>query len=93
MRIYLIATQIVYAIGLAPWVFIWGITLMGLANGINWFSATLSAAITLYPIAAIACSIFAWRLRSRRLRIAVVVNLIPMAWILGAVVPFAIINL
>jgi len=93
MKVFLIASQIVYAIGLAPWFLIWGITLMGFANGINWFSVTLTTVIGLYPIAAIVCSIFAWRFRGRRPRATVIVNLVPMLWIAGAGVPFAMLNL
>jgi hypothetical protein len=93
MKAYLVSSQLVYALCLAPWFLIWGITLMGFANGINWFSLTLTGVVSLYPIAAIVCSILAWKFRDKRRRAAVIVNLIPMLWILLVVVPFAVINL
>ncbi len=66
---------------------------MGFANGINWFSTALTAGITLYPAAVIVCSIMAWRARNKRKRTAIIVNLVPMIWILAVGVPFAAINL
>ncbi|GEM_PF-1421336 len=93
MKTFLISIQALYAVCLLPWFLIWGLTLMGFANGINWFSIALTIGIGLYPIAAAACSVFAWLLRIKRKRIAIIVNLIPMVWVLLVGVPFVAINL
>jgi hypothetical protein len=55
---------------------------MGFASGINWFSTTLVVGIGLYPIAVIICSILAWVYRRHRLHTAIIVNLVPMLWVL-----------
>lgn len=66
---------------------------MGFASGINWFSTTLVVGIGLYPVAVIVCSILAWLFRTKRKRTAVIVNLIPMLWVLVVGGPFVAINL
>lgn len=93
MKTFLISIQALYALCLLPWFLIWGLTLMGFANGINWFSTALTAGIGLYPVAVAVCSVFAWLLRIKRKRVAIIVNLIPMLWVLAVGVPFAVINL
>lgn len=93
MKAFLVLFQMVYALCLLPWLLIMGITLMGFANGINWFSTALSLGIGLFPIAVVACSIYAWKFRTRRKRAALMINLVPMAWILLIGVPFIAINL
>ncbi|WP_372632304.1 hypothetical protein [Cohnella sp.] len=82
MKVFLVSCQTVYALCLLPWFTIWGLTLMGFANGINWFSLAITGFVTLYPIMVIVCSIFAWQFRTKRRRAAIILNLIPMLWIL-----------
>jgi hypothetical protein len=93
MKAFLIASQIFYVLCLIPWFLIWGITFMGFASGINWFSVMLTGGIGLYPVAVIVCSILAWKVRIRRKRTASIVNLVPMLWILLVIVPVVAINL
>jgi hypothetical protein len=93
MKAYLIASQILYVMCLAPWFIIWGITFMGFSSGINWFSVMITGGIGLYPIAVIVCTILAWKFRTKRKRVSMIVNLVPMLWILLVIVPVVAINL
>ncbi|WP_309122225.1 hypothetical protein [Paenibacillus sp.] len=93
MKKFLILTQIAYAIFLPFWFLIWGISFMGFDSGFNWLAVGIVTAIGLYPVAGLVCSILAWVLRTRKARAAVVVNLIPMLWLLGIGVPVLLINL
>lgn len=66
---------------------------MSFDQGFAWSSFALVAGIGIYPIAVVVCSILAWILRNRRKRMATLLNLIPMLWILGLGIPLVILNL
>ncbi|MFF2889687.1 hypothetical protein [Paenibacillus sp. NPDC057967] len=83
MKVYLILTQIVYVIGLLPWFVFWGLSFMSFDSGIGVANTSFVLAITVYPIAVVACSLIAWFIHKQKKRTAVIVNLIPMLWVLG----------
>ncbi|REK74284.1 hypothetical protein [Paenibacillus paeoniae] len=83
MKVYLILTQILYVIGLLPWFVFWGLSFMSFDSGVGAANLGFVLAITIYPIAVVACSIIAWVIHKRKKRAAVIVNLIPMLWVLG----------
>ncbi|MFD0670721.1 hypothetical protein [Cohnella sp. GCM10027633] len=83
MKTSFVVLQIVYALGLIPWLFVWGLSFMSFDQGFGFANVAFVGTIGMYPVAAIVCSIFAWKLRKRKARAAAIVNLIPMAWILG----------
>lgn len=93
MKAFLISSQILYVLCLAPWLLIWGITFMGFDSGFNWFGVALTGGIGLYPVAVVVCSILAWMNRTKRKRAAILFNLVPMLWVLLVGVPFVAINL
>ena len=64
-----------------------GINSFGLGN------VSFVLAIGLYPVAVLICSIIAWILHVRKRRGALIVNLIPMLWILFLGVPLFLINI
>ncbi|HYK74242.1 MAG TPA: hypothetical protein VEV44_14195 [Pseudoneobacillus sp.] len=83
MKTFLIISQLVYLLCIIPWLPIWGLSFMSFDNGIALGNVTFVSAIGLYPIAVIICSIFAWLLRIRKMGIAIILNLIPMLWIVS----------
>ncbi|MFC5469161.1 hypothetical protein ACFPPD_10555 [Cohnella suwonensis] len=87
MKSFLIIGQVMYALCLAPWLLVWGLSFMGFDQGFSLFNIALVAGIGLYPVALIACSILAWKLRKRKKKIAVLLNLVPLVWILGVGIP------
>ncbi|MFD2446952.1 hypothetical protein ACFSO7_23725 [Bacillus sp. CGMCC 1.16607] len=93
MKKFLVISQILYLICTLPWLIIWGLSFMSFDNGIGLGNVTFVLSIGLYPIAVIICSIIAWILHVRKRRVAIIVNLIPMLWIILLGVPLIIINL
>lgn len=83
MKVYLILTQILYVICLLPWFVFWGLSFMSFANGIGFGNTAFVAAISAYPVAVVACALIAWFIHKKKTRTAVIVNLIPMLWIIG----------
>lgn len=83
MKKFLILSQILYVLCLIPWLVIWGLSFMSFDNGFSWANITFVLSISLYPVAVILCTIMAWVLRIRRQRAAIVINLIPMIWVVG----------
>lgn len=83
MKTFLAISQSLYALCLLPWLMVWGLSFMSFDQGFAWSSFAFVAGIGIYPIAVVICSIYAWILRNRRKRRAIVLNLIPMVWILG----------
>jgi len=83
VKLFLLISQIIYALGLLPWLFIWGMSVMVFDAGVYLGNTLFFIAISAYPIAVIGCSITAWLLRLRRRRTAIFVNLLPVLWILG----------
>ncbi|WP_253905477.1 hypothetical protein [Bacillus sp. THAF10] len=56
---------------------------MAFDNGIAFWNSLFVLTISAYPLAVIICSIFAWVLHNKKKRAAVVINLIPMVWVIG----------
>jgi len=84
MKWYLIISQIFYSITLIPWFFIWGISFMVFDSGIiNIYNVSFVLIITLYPIAVILCSFLAWKMRIKKRKLAIIINLVPMIWVIG----------
>ncbi|AZN43273.1 hypothetical protein [Paenibacillus albus] len=86
MRLYLITTQVVYAVSTAVWAFVWMMSFMMFDQGIQFLNTLFFLGVSIYPIVVVLSIILSWKLRKRRLRLAIVLNLIPMIWI----VPFVI---
>ncbi|WP_102273449.1 hypothetical protein [Cytobacillus massiliigabonensis] len=87
MKIYLILSQILYLLCTLPWLLIWGMSFMSFDSGFGLGNVSFVLGIGLYPVAVLICSIIAWILHVRRRRVAIIVNLVPMLWIviLGAI--------
>ncbi|MHC0039743.1 hypothetical protein [Pseudoneobacillus sp. C159] len=83
MKLYLIISQVLYTISLIPWLAIWGLSFMSFDSGFNVFNVSFVLAITLYPVAIIICSILSWVFKTRKRRFAIVINLIPLLWIIS----------
>lgn len=75
-----------------PWLLFWGISFMSFDQGFSWAAVGIVVGIGLYPVAAIVCAIFAWTLRKRRKRAAILINLIPLIWVLGLGIPLMFLN-
>ncbi|TLS36005.1 hypothetical protein [Pseudalkalibacillus caeni] len=83
MKIYLIVTQLIYLISLVPWFVILGLSFMSFDNGVNAYNIAFVSSISAYPLAVIVCSIISWFLREGKKRVAVIVNLFPVLWVIG----------
>lgn len=92
MKSYLIFTQLLYAICLIPWIFVWGLSFMSLDQGFGAGNVAFVVGIGLYPVAAIASSILSWRFRKRQPKLAAGLNLIPLVWVLVLGAPIAYLN-
>jgi len=93
MKIFLIISQFVYAVCLLPWFIIFGLSFMSFDNGINWGNSAFVIGIGAYPIFVIICSAVAWILRKRKKTFAIIVNLIPMVWIIGLGISLFLLNI
>ncbi|PGY09743.1 hypothetical protein [Bacillus sp. AFS031507] len=82
MKLYLIISQILYLLSLIPWFAIWGLSFKSFDGGVNLSNVSFVLAISLYPIAVIFGSILAWVFRMKKKRLAIMINLIPMVWII-----------
>ncbi|OIK15363.1 hypothetical protein BIV60_10010 [Bacillus sp. MUM 116] len=82
MKPYLIISQILYVLSLIPWFVIWGLSFMSFDNGTNVANVSFVLAISLYPVVVIAGSILSWVFRVKKKRFAVLINLLPMLWII-----------
>ncbi|MCQ6282525.1 hypothetical protein [Bacillus sp. EB600] len=83
MKPYLMIVQVFYLLSLVPWFVIWGLSFMSFDSGINLSNVSFVLAISSYPVAVIICSIFAWFFRVKKNRFAIIINLIPMFWIIA----------
>lgn len=83
MKTSFVLLQILYALGLIPWLLVWGLSFMSFDQGFGVANVAFVCSIGLYPVAVIVCSIYAWRNRKRKARAAAIVNLVPMLWIVG----------
>lgn len=82
MKPYLIVSQIIFAISLVPWFVIWGLSFMSFDAGVNFYNISFVLTITLYPVAVILSSIFAWAYSVKKKRFAIMINLLPLLWII-----------
>jgi hypothetical protein len=90
MKIYLILIQIIYALSLPFWFLFWGISFMAFDNGFSNSGILFVSLISLYPVAVIGFSILSWKLRSmKRIRLAIILNFIPMIWIIWLIIIFS----
>jgi hypothetical protein len=92
MKKFLIISQILYLLCTFPWLLIFGLSFMSFDNGFALANVSFVLSIGLYPIAVIICSIMAWILHVRKRRVAIIVNLLPMLWIVFLGLPLIIIN-
>lgn len=83
MKPYLIIIQILYVLSLLPWFVIWGLSFMSFDSGVNLSNVSFVLVISLYPIAVIICSILAWFFRVKKKRLAIIMNAVPLLWIIG----------
>jgi hypothetical protein len=83
MKPYLIISQILYVLSLVPWFVIWGLSFMSFDSGVNLANSSFVLAISLFPVAVIVGSILAWVFRVKKQRFAIMINLIPMLWIIA----------
>lgn len=83
MKAYLIIIQFIYILSLFPWFVIWGMSFMSFDAGFSFQNITFVLIITLYPIAILVCSIIAWLFQKKRVKLAVILNLVPMLWVIS----------
>lgn len=83
MKPYLIVSQVLYILSFVPWFVIWGLSFMSFDSGVNLYNVSFVLVITLYPVAVVTGSISAWILRVKKKRLAIIMNLIPMIWIIA----------
>lgn len=83
MKWYLIISQAFYLLSFLPWFVIWGLSFMSFDGGVNLYNSMFVLVITLYPVAVIIGSLSAWIFRVKKKRLAIMLNLIPMIWIIA----------
>ncbi|WP_391560828.1 hypothetical protein [Robertmurraya sp.] len=83
MKPFLIITQILYVLSLLPWFVIWGMSFMSFDAGIGFYNSLFVLIITLYPVAVIVSSILSWVFHRKRKKLSVILNLIPMVWVIA----------
>jgi hypothetical protein len=54
---------------------------MSFDSGVNRYNVSFVLSISLYPFAVIVCSILSWYFRVKKKRFAMIINIIPMLWI------------
>ncbi|MCA1318427.1 hypothetical protein LC085_00770 [Bacillus tianshenii] len=84
MKLFMILSQLFYVVGLVFWLPIWGLSFMAFDQGIAFWNSLFVLTISAYPLAVIICSILAWVLHNKKWQAAVIINLIPMLWVVGA---------
>lgn len=83
MKPYLIISQFLYILSFVPWFVIWGLSFMSFDSGVNLYNVSFVLIITLYPVAVIIGSISGWIFRVKKKQLAILMNLIPMIWIIA----------
>jgi len=83
MKPYLIVSQVLYAICLLPWFFVWAMSVMVFDQGIHYWNTLYFVLVTVFPIVALVSSVLAWVFRKRRPRAAATVNSLPLVWIVS----------
>lgn len=83
MKLFLVLSQLFYLVSLVFWFPIWGLSFMAFDQGIAFWNSLFVLTISIYPLAVITCSILGWIFHNKKRQSAVVVNLIPMLWVVG----------
>jgi hypothetical protein len=83
MRVFLIVFQVIYVLALIPWLLVTAMSPMLFDAGVTAVGISVIVILLSYPIAVLICSIIAWRLRRRRKLVSVLVNLIPVLWVIA----------
>jgi hypothetical protein len=83
MRLFLIISQILYILSFIPWFVIWTMSFMSFDSGVSLSNVVFVLVITLYPISVITCSILSWLFRVKRKRLSLIIDLIPMLWVIS----------
>ncbi|QSO51896.1 hypothetical protein JZ785_24525 [Alicyclobacillus curvatus] len=83
MRVFLIVFQVIYVLALIPWLLVTAMSPMLFDAGVTAVGISVIVILLSYPIAVLICSIIAWRLRRRRKLVSVLVNLIPLLWVIA----------
>ena len=83
MKLFLVLSLLFYLTSLVFWLPIWGLSFMAFDQGIALWNSLFVLTIGAYPLAVIICSILAWVYHNKKRRKAVIVNLIPMLWVIG----------
>jgi len=92
MKLLLIIIQSVYSIMLLPWYFIWGLSFMVFDSGISLWGIGIMISVTLYPVAAVGCSILSWIFLKKIKPLYIIkINFVPAIWIIAfAIVLFVL---
>lgn len=83
MKPFLIITQVFYILSLVPWFVIWGLSFMSFDSGFHFYNVFFVLVITLYPVAVLLGSILAWIYRVKKKRLAIMMNFLPMIWVIA----------
>nr|WP_106782507.1 hypothetical protein [Lysinibacillus timonensis] len=84
LRIYLIAVQLIYLLTLQTWIegIVLAIDVLGSAPTLDSVLWLLFLPVFTYPIMILGCSIIAWRIHVQKPISSLVINFIPMFWII-----------
>lgn len=83
MIVFLIISQVIYMVSLLPWLVVFGLSFMSFDAGFGFYNIAFVGGIAAYPLAMVACTILAWVFRLRNKRVAVIINCIPLLWLIG----------
>lgn len=82
LHIALITTQIIYYLTLPLWLLIWIILFIGQYYNADVLEISIFVLTTLYPVAVIGCSLFAWSLsKKNKTKASIIVGMIPFLFI------------
>ncbi|HWL24156.1 MAG TPA: hypothetical protein VNR38_10480 [Ureibacillus sp.] len=88
MKLYLIATQMIYYVTFMFWIVFWGMALTAVLQVSSLQHILFFALTTIYPIAVIVCTIIAWYYHQTNKGLSVSINLIPAIWLIGYYIYF-----
>ena len=80
MRLYLIATQIVFYVAIIPWVFLWLMAFVLIMHSASTQNIVIFSLTSIYPVVLIVCTIFAWYFHMNKKSVSIAINLIPAIW-------------
>jgi len=83
MRGFLISFQIIYVLAVVPWLLITVMSPMVFDSGVTAGGISFVVILLSYPIVALICSILAWRLRLKRKLASVLLNTVPILWVIA----------